>query len=65
LPGGSQFRAALDNINESGFSAAAYLKNALNRLYYVGGIPNGEVNSFNEAVVGEPHRFYVEVSYKF
>jgi iron complex outermembrane receptor protein len=59
------FRLALNNIAESRFSLSAYLQNALNKTYYVGGIPTTGVYSTDEAVPGAPRTFYFQLHYDF
>ena len=61
----ANFRVGLEDIGKSGFTVAAYLKNAFDEKYYVGGIPTGEVFSENAAVPGAPRTWFVEASYKF
>lgn len=41
------------------------MKNALNQVYYVGGIGLGELFQFNTAIPGEPRTFFGEVRYNF
>lgn len=61
----ANFRVGLEDIGKTGFTVAAYLKNAFDEQYYVGGIPTGEVFSENTAVPGAPRTWFVEASYKF
>jgi iron complex outermembrane receptor protein len=39
--------------------------NAFNRVYYVGGLAVGEIESVNNAAPGTPRTFYVEAKYTF
>ncbi|WP_084355974.1 TonB-dependent receptor [Novosphingobium lentum] len=58
------FRAGLAD-SDAGWSLSANLKNAFNRVYYVGGIATGELFQFNTVVPGSPRTFMAEVRYKF
>ena len=58
------FRLGLAD-NKAGWSLAANLKNAFNRVYYVGGIATGELFQFNTVVPGAPRTFMAELRYKF
>ena len=59
------FRLALDNIKNSGFSLAGYVRNAFNQTYYAGGIASGPALGFNSAQPGLPRLFFFEGTYKF
>ena len=67
LPGYAlvNFRVALDNIKNTGFSLAGYVKNAFDRPYYVGGIASGPALGFNSVQPGLPRMYFVEGTYKF
>lgn len=58
------FRVGLEDT-KTGLSVAAHLKNAFNRVYYVGGIATGELFQFNTVVPGAPRTFMAEVKLKF
>jgi iron complex outermembrane receptor protein len=58
------FRVSLDDA-KTGWSLAAYLKNAFNKVYYVGGQPFGEIVGINTALPGEPRTFFIQASYTF
>jgi iron complex outermembrane receptor protein len=58
------FRIGIEDQN-SGWSLALNLKNALNHTYYVGGIALGELFQFNTAVPGDPRTVLVEARLKF
>ena len=58
------FRVGLEDT-KTGLSVAAHLKNAFNRIYYVGGIATGELFQFNTVVPGSPRTFMAEVKLKF
>lgn len=49
----------------AGWSVAAILKNAFDKVYYVGGVALGELFQTNSAVPGEPRTFLAEVRYRF
>jgi iron complex outermembrane receptor protein len=58
------FRLGLRD-DKAGWSVAANLKNAFNRVYYVGGVALGQLFQLNTAVPGEPRTFYAEARYQF
>lgn len=58
------FRLGVED-NKAGWSISANLKNAFNRVYYVGGIATGELFQFNTVVPGSPRTYMAEVRYKF
>ena len=58
------FRLGLED-QTAGWSIAGLVKNAFNRVYYVGGIATGELFQFNTAVPGSPRTFLAELRYKF
>jgi iron complex outermembrane receptor protein len=59
------FRADVRNIGGTGLSVAGFVKNALNKPYYIGGTPLGAALGLNVALPGEPRTFGVELGYKF
>jgi iron complex outermembrane receptor protein len=61
----ANFRVGLDHVANSNLSVAAALHNAFNRVYYVGGLAVGEIESVNNAAPGIPRTFYVEAKYTF
>jgi iron complex outermembrane recepter protein len=66
LPGYSltDFRLALQD-EQAGWSLSANLKNAFNRVYYVGGLPFESVFALNAAVPGAPRTFLVQAEFRF
>lgn len=58
------FRAGLSD-DKAGWSLTANLKNAFNKVHYVGGIPLGEILAFNTRLPGDPRTFTLEARYKF
>lgn len=58
------FRAGIEET-KTGLSLSANLKNAFNRVYYVGGIATGELFQFNTVVPGAPRTIMVEAKLKF
>ncbi|QIG54715.1 TonB-dependent receptor [Altererythrobacter sp. BO-6] len=58
------FRVGIEN-DAAGWSIAGVLRNAFKELYYVGGVPLGQLFQVNTAVPGEPRTFMVEARYKF
>jgi iron complex outermembrane recepter protein len=61
----ANFRLGLDHVANSNLSLGAALRNAFNRVYYVGGLPVGEIESVNNAAPGSPRTFYLEAKYTF
>ena len=61
----ANFRVGLDDVAQSGVSLALYVKNAFNKIYYVGGLPTGNVLSINTAIPGERRTIFGEVKVKF
>lgn len=53
------------NIMESGFSAAVFGKNILDKDHFVGGMPLGASLGHNAAAVGEPRTYGLELTYQF
>ena len=58
------FRLGIEDT-KTGLSLSGHLKNAFNRVYYVGGIATGELFQFNTVVPGAPRTFMVEAKLKF
>jgi len=58
------FRFGLDQTT-AGWSVSANLKNALNKVYYVGGVGFGSLFTFNTIVPGDPRTWQVEARYRF
>ncbi len=58
------FRAGIED-SDAGWSLSAHLKNAFDRVYYVGGIATGELFQFNTVVPGSPRTFFAEARFKF
>ena len=58
------FRAAIENKNQ-GWTLAANIKNAFNRVYYVGGLPFESVFALNAVVPGAPRTYFVQAGYRF
>lgn len=54
-----------DNIGGTGLGVAAWMKNAFNEKYYVGGLPLGGAMGVNGANVGRPRMYGVEAKYTF
>ncbi|WP_340265730.1 TonB-dependent receptor, partial [Sphingobium mellinum] len=66
LPGYAlvNFRAGLED-HDAGWSLTANLKNAFNKIHYVGGIPFGGLLGFANRLPGDPRTITVEARYKF
>jgi iron complex outermembrane receptor protein len=67
LPGYAltNFRVGLEDILGSKATVAAYVKNAFNKVYYVGGVPNGADLSLTDAVPGDRRVYFIQLGYKF
>jgi iron complex outermembrane receptor protein len=60
----TNFRLALDN-KAAGWTLSANLKNAFNRVYYIGGEALGTLFQTDTATPGEPRIVTVEARYNF
>ncbi|WP_083579031.1 TonB-dependent receptor [Tardibacter chloracetimidivorans] len=60
----ANFRLGLQN-DSAGWSLTANLKNAFDKIYYVGGVATGESYQLNTLVPGEPRTFTIEARFKF
>ncbi|MGX7927880.1 TonB-dependent receptor [Tsuneonella sp. HG094] len=58
------FRVGVED-EAAGWTLAGVLRNAFKELYYVGGVPLGQLFQLNTAVPGEPRTFMLEAKYKF
>jgi iron complex outermembrane receptor protein len=58
-------RLGLADIERSGVSVAASVRNLTNRVYYVGGTPLGNVLAYNVAIPGTPRTYTLEANYRF
>lgn len=58
------FRIGLQD-EAAGWSVSANLKNAFDKVYWVGGVALGELFQTNTAVPGEPRTFLLETRYRF
>jgi iron complex outermembrane receptor protein len=59
----SDFTLSLDS--KSGWSAAVIVKNAFNRVYYVGGFADKSLFATNSTLPGDPRTVVGEIRYKF
>jgi iron complex outermembrane receptor protein len=59
------FRYEWENVAQQHINLAAFVKNASNTPFYVGGTPSGTSLGFNYAIPGEPRTFGVEIGYHF
>jgi iron complex outermembrane receptor protein len=59
------FRYDWHDLLGSPLTVSGYVKNALDRHYYVGGLPLGNSIGVNAAVPGTPRMYGVEATYKF
>jgi iron complex outermembrane receptor protein len=60
----ANFRVGLDDT-KAGWSVAANVKNAFNRVYYVGGLAAINVITTNAVIPGDPRTFVVTLRYNF
>jgi iron complex outermembrane receptor protein len=60
----ANFRVGLDDT-KAGWSVAANIKNAFNRVYYVGGLAAINVITTNAVIPGDPRTFVVTLRYNF
>ena len=60
----ANFRFGLED-SKAGWSLTLNLKNAFDKIYYVGGVAPAEVLQFNTAIPGAPRTVSVEGSYRF
>jgi len=51
--------------SQSGWSLSANLKNAFNKVYYVGGTGIAQLLDYNTALPGAPRTYTVQLAYKF
>ena len=58
-------RYSWGDVMGSNASVAVYVKNMLNREYYVGGFPLGPDVGYNTAIPGAPRQFGVQLHYHF
>ena len=66
LPGYSiaNFRIGIED-EAAGWSLSANLKNAFDKVYYVGGMPLAALLQFNSALPGAPRTYSLEARYRF
>lgn len=60
----ANFRIGVEDT-VAGWSLTANLKNAFNHVYYVGGLPVGEIYQINTVIPGDPRTFTAEARFKF
>jgi iron complex outermembrane receptor protein len=60
----ANFRVGVGS-SEGAWTLTANVKNAFNQVYYVGGLPTGELYQINLLIPGEPRTFTVEARFKF
>jgi iron complex outermembrane receptor protein len=65
LPGYAVSNFTLSLDSKSGWSAAVIIKNAFNRVYYVGGFADKSTFAINSVLPGDPRTVVGEVRYKF
>ena len=59
----ANFRAGIDS--DSGWSFSANVKNAFDKVYYVGGIGFASLFAINTVIPGAPRTYFVEARYRF
>ncbi len=60
----ANFRLALENVS-TGWTVAAYVRNAFDEEYYVGGIGFKSLFAVNTVIPGAPRTYMAEVKYRF
>lgn len=60
----ANFRMALDN-RKRGWTVSANVKNAFNRVYYVGGIAEASIFTVNSVMPADPRTYMVTLRYNF
>ena len=58
-------RLSWNDIMQSKVSAGVYVKNLMNKLYYVSGFAMGAAGGYNTAYPGAPRTVAAEISVKF
>lgn len=58
------FRLGVEQT-KAGWSVSGNLKNALNKVYYVGGVGFGSLFTYNTVVPGDPRTWQIELRYRF
>jgi iron complex outermembrane recepter protein len=58
------FRVGVED-SRAGWQLSGNLKNALNKVYYVGGVGFGSIFTYNDIVPGTPRTWQIELRYKF
>jgi iron complex outermembrane receptor protein len=59
------FRYEWENLGRQNITLGAFVKNATNTPYYVGGTATGAAFGLNNAIPGEPRTFGIELGYRF
>jgi iron complex outermembrane recepter protein len=67
LPGYTllNFRFDWHNVAQSNLNVSAFVKNATDKGYYVGGLAQGAAFGSNSALPGVPREYGLELNYKF
>jgi iron complex outermembrane receptor protein len=65
LPGYSLVNLRAGIESDKGWSVAAIVKNATNKVYYVGGFALGSLFTLNTVLPGEPRTFLAELKYRY
>ena len=61
----ANFRIGLEDILGSRWTVSANIKNAFNKVYFVGGVPNGSTLSSTDAVPGDRRVYFLQAGFKF
>ena len=61
----SNFRLDWNRIGGSQLALGAWVRNAFNKKYYVGGLPLGGSLGINSGSVGRPRMYGMELTYKY
>ena len=61
----ANFRIGLEEIAGTHWSVSANIKNAFDKTYFVGGVPNGSTLSSTDAVPGDRRTYFLQAGVKF
>lgn len=61
----ANFRIGVEEIAGTHWSVSANIKNAFDKVYFVGGVPNGSTLSSTDAVPGDRRTYFLQAGVKF
>jgi iron complex outermembrane receptor protein len=59
------FKAGINNIDGTRLSVSLFVKNALDKKYYAGGITDSELLGYSSVAPGQPRFYGIEIGYRF